>query len=159
MHKFIKLFTILLLLAGCSKTDEGYNLVIETSDGKQVEYLVESALTPMEQAKGLMNRNELATNGGMIFQVHPVRRVAMWMKATQIPLDMIFIGPDSTIVDIHENAKPLSEEHIMSKKPVRAVIEVNGGDVKKHGIKIGDKVKHEILGNLPAINKKSPAKK
>lgn len=149
MNKLLKLFAIVLLVASCSKADDSYNMVVVTSNGNEILYNVEVADTPMLQAKGLMNRTSLAANSGMIFPIHPVRRVAMWMKATQIPLDMVFVGTDGTILQIVENTKPMSEDHITSDAPVRAIIEINGGDSKKHLIKVGDKIKNEIFGNLP----------
>ena len=89
----------------------------------------------------------------MIFVINPIRRVTMWMKDTKIPLDIIFINPEAKIVKIVENATPMSEEHLVSAEPVRAVIEISGGSAQKYGIKVGDKVKNAALGNMPAPKK------
>lgn len=151
MKKMLKIFAVLLFVVGCNESQKAYNFVFETQDGNEIKYMLETAKTPREQAQGLMNRKSLDKDGGMIFVMHPVRNVAMWMKATQIPLDIIFIDPNGTIINIHENAEPLSEEHILSNGETKAVVEVNGGDVEKHGIKIGDKVKHITFGNLPLV--------
>lgn len=64
----------------------------------------------------------------------------MWMKNTYIPLDMLFIGCDWKVVDIYENAKPLSLRRIGSSKPFCYVLEINGGNVLAAGIATGDGV-------------------
>jgi hypothetical protein len=64
----------------------------------------------------------------------------MWMRDTRIPLDMLFIGAEGTIVKIRERAVPYSEEVINSEKPVVAVLEVNGGTASRYGIRPGDRV-------------------
>ena len=72
---------------------------------------------------------------------------------------MLFIAPDSSISMIKENATPMSEEHIISEAPVRAVIEINAGQVKRHGIKIGDKVTHPLLTAMTDIKIANPKEK
>ncbi len=145
MKKLVNVLFALLLVAGCSKQESGTTtLTIETQNGP-VKYTVEEANTREEQEAGLMNRTSLAVDHGMIFNIDPVRRVAMWMKDTKFPLDMIFIAPDGSITQVYENAEAMSEYKIISRIPVRAVIEVNAGDVQKHQIKVGDKVSHEFF--------------
>lgn len=151
MTKLIKTFALCLLLLGCS-AEKDYNTAIITAKG-EVHYNLETAATPEQQAKGLMNRTSLSKDGGMIFVINPIRRVTMWMKDTQIPLDIIFISPEAKITKIVENATPMSEEHLVSGEPVRAVIEISGGSAQKYGIKVGDKVKNAALGNMPAPKK------
>ena len=93
-----------------------------------------------------MNRDSLAADSGMIFNLADVEnQVAMWMKDTKIPLDMLFVNSNGRIFFIEENATPMSEELIIAPEPALAVIELNAGDVKKHGIKIGDTVKHHFF--------------
>ncbi len=149
MFKFVKVFLAILLIAGCSKQDETAqeaNMIITTANG-DVKYVVEEAQTPDELQKGLMFRDSVPENGGMIFDLTNVQNVAMWMKNTKVPLDMIFLDADGTINWIFENAAPMSEDYIIPPVVPAAVIEVNGGDVQKHGIKIGDVVKHKFLNN------------
>jgi uncharacterized membrane protein (UPF0127 family) len=62
------------------------------------------------------------------------------MKNTLIPLDIIFIDSDNKIVNIHQNAIPMSEKLISSQKKIVKVLEINAGLVKKYKIKIGDKI-------------------
>lgn len=150
MFKFVKIFLAILLIVSCSKQDETAqktNMIITTTNG-DVKYVVEEAQTPDELQKGLMFRDSVPENGGMIFDLTNVQNVAMWMKNTKIPLDMIFLDTDGTINWIFENATPLSEDYIIPPVAPAAVIEVNGGDIQKHGIKIGDIVKHKFLNNF-----------
>ena len=94
-----------------------------------------------------MNRDTLGEKHGMIFNLKGYEHVAMWMKDTQIPLDMIFVN-DGSIVWIYENAQPNSTDIIASPVPANAVIELNAGDVKKFNIKQGDIVKHVFFDNF-----------
>ena len=145
MSKFLKLFLALIVVAGCSPKENSGNLTISTENG-DVCYNVEEAQTPEELEKGLMNRDSLAADSGMIFNLADVEnQVAMWMKDTKIPLDMLFVNSNGRIFFIEENATPMSEELIIAPEPALAVIELNAGDVKKHGIKIGDTVKHHFF--------------
>ncbi len=151
MLKYFRLLLLALVLTSCSQEGEQNNattpLIVKTSTD-DVRFNVEIASTPDQLKLGLMNRNSLAFNNGMIFNIYPVRPTAMWMKNTKIPLDMLFLGPDGSIIMIEENAQPMSEELIICRDPVRAVVELNAGQVKRYGIKIGDKVTHSILNNM-----------
>jgi uncharacterized membrane protein (UPF0127 family) len=69
------------------------------------------------------------------------------MKNTLIPLDMVFIGKDGTIVDFRERAVPMSLDTIEPKVPARAVLEVNAGTAQRLGLKVGDTVHHAFFGN------------
>lgn len=144
MTKFIKLFLAVILLAGCSKKNDESNLTVLTGGG-EVSYKVEEAKTVPELEKGLMFRESLAPNAGMIFDLSKVEHTAMWMKNTKIPLDMIFIDGDGVISWIYENAQPESLTLIIPPFPAAAVLEINAGDVKKYGIKTGDKIEHEFF--------------
>ena len=106
---------------------------------------VEMAVTPEEQAKGLMFRRELPDMQGMLFDFHREQPTSFWMKNTYVPLDMIFIRADGRILRIAENTVPLSEALVPSGGPVRAVLEVIAGTAKKLGIAAGDRVKHPIF--------------
>ena len=92
-------------------------------------------------------RESLAADAGMLFDYERPQPVAMWMKNTYIPLDMIFIDNDGIITHISTRAVPLSLQPISSKGPVRAVLEVNGGITDHLGITVGDEVRHAIFGN------------
>jgi len=120
-------------------------LTIETSAGPSLAFRVELARTEAERAQGLMYRDKLAPDAGMLFIYPTDRPVAFWMKNTMIPLDMLFIRRDGTILSIVERAVPLSEATIPSGGVVAAVLEINGGTVSRLGIKPGDRVQCEAL--------------
>lgn len=103
-------------------------------------FTVEVARTAEQQAQGLMHRQSLAPDRGMIFPYDPPQQTAFWMKNTLIPLDMIFIRADGTIARIAENTVPLSLEPVPSLEPVAAVLEIAGGRSTELGLKPGDRV-------------------
>jgi len=128
------------------QTFEKSSLVIETPAGPK-RFDVELAVTPAQEEQGLMFREHLNPDAGMLFLFNDTQPRAFWMKNTLIPLDMLFIAADGRIVDIHERAIPLSENIIPSQVPARAVLELNGGTVNRLGIKVGDLVRHKSFGN------------
>lgn len=119
-------------------------LEIITRNGVQV-FDIELAVTPEQRMKGLMYRKELPEGKGMLFDFDSEQPIAMWMKNTYIPLDMIFIREDGRIARIAENTTPHSEAIISSGAPVKGVLEVIAGTAKKFGIAPGDKVAHRIF--------------
>jgi uncharacterized protein len=121
-------------------------LVIQTAKGR-LNFTVEMALTPQQQQIGLMFRKTLAPNAGMLFDFLRESPQAFWMRNTLIPLDMLFIKADGTIVRIAAMTKPLSEDTVPSYEPVRVVLEIPGGRAAELGIQPGDKAIHRIFGN------------
>ncbi len=115
-------------------------LTVTTAAGKAHRFTVEVARTPEEQAQGLMNRQSVAPDAGMIFPMEPPRAASFWMKNTLVPLDIIFVRADGTIARIEENTVPLSLEPVLSTEPVAAVLELAGGRSAELGIKAGDRV-------------------
>jgi len=120
------------------------NVEIATKEGVQV-FRVELARSEAEREKGLMYRRALPDGQGMLFDFGGDQDVAMWMKNTYIPLDMIFIRGDGTIARIAENTEPHSLAIIASGGPVRGVLEVIAGTAKKYGIAPGDMVAHPMF--------------
>ena len=111
-----------------------------TSSGRAHRFTVEVARSPQEQSQGLMFRQSVAPDRGMIFPYEPPQPVGFWMKNTLIPLDMIFIREDGTIANIAVNTVPLSLDVVPSAEPVAAVLEIAGGRSAELGIKAGDTV-------------------
>jgi uncharacterized protein len=104
-------------------------------------FQVEVMRTDAERAKGLMFRQFMPQDRGMLFDFVREDSVSMWMRNTYIPLDMLFIRSDGTVARVHERAQPLDETTISSGSNVRYVLEINGGVAAKLGIKTGDRVK------------------
>ena len=150
MSKVLSLFLAVLMVVSCSKKDdeakavENANLTIVSQDGTKTAYSVEEAVTKEQLETGLMGRKSLPEKHGMIFNLKGFPEVAMWMKDTQIPLDMVFVN-DGEVVWLFENAKPLSTDTILCPVKANAVIEINAGEVKKFNIKVGDKVEHAFF--------------
>jgi uncharacterized membrane protein (UPF0127 family) len=115
-------------------------LSVTTARGQTHRLIVEVARTPEQQAQGLMNRQSLAPDRGMIFPYAPPQPVAFWMKNTLIPLDMIFIAPGGRILRIEANTVPLSLEPVGSGEAVEAVLELAGGRSAELGIAAGDRI-------------------
>ena len=112
------------------------SVAIPIDDGELL-FRVELAVTPNERARGLMYREKLGADDGMLFLFDRTQRQSFWMKNTLIPLDMIFIDARGTIVGIVENAEPLTTESRSVNAPSKYVLELNGGTCRKLGIREG----------------------
>ena len=134
-----------LALAGCR--DRGPVAVIR-GPGGAVEVSLEVAATPAERERGLMYRTSLAEGRGMLFVFDADGNQSFWMKNTLIPLDLLFIARDGTVVGIHANATPLSTADIAVGKPSRYVLEVPGGWAARHGISAGARVEFRGVNTL-----------
>lgn len=115
---------------------------IETADAVH-NFEVEIATNDAQRARGLMFRNEMAPDAGMLFIFRRDRVLTMWMANTYLPLDMLFIGSDGRIVRIAENTIPLSRTTISSRNRARAVLELNAGTARRFGISAGDRVVYD----------------
>ena len=133
MNRKVLLIIFSLLLASCQT---GNQVCI-----KQTCVNVEIADTPQERATGLMYREHLAENGGMLFIFNQEEKHSFWMKNTLIPLDIIWINASQDIVYI-ETAYPCQETCIPITPPDKAlfVLEVVKGYTQNHSIKVGDRV-------------------
>lgn len=145
---FLPVLLALVLAFGTSEarpTENGpfdpYIVVVEHARG-EVTFSVELALTPEEQSKGLMDRDHLQEDRGMLFLWHTPRETSFWMENTYIPLDIIFIREDGTIHRIEEDTEPLSRRMIPSRGQVLGVLEINAGLSRRYGIAPGDRVRH-----------------
>lgn len=126
---------------GGEVTFETGSLVIESGGGRH-PFTVELARSPEQRSRGLMFRETMAPDVGMLF-IYPRRqRIAMWMKNTILPLDMLFIDSDGTIVRIAEWTQPHSLRTIESGGRVLGVLELNAGTTARLGIAVGDRVRH-----------------
>ena len=145
--------TGMLAFSACANAQTPQNPVGPTDPltivaaGKSHAFKVELADTPKKSEMGLMYRESMPKDHGMIFDFRPAREVSMWMKNCLFPQDMLFLDNDGTVLAIAENARPGSERLIGPGIPVSSVLELNAGLVKELGIKPGDKVQHKLFGN------------
>lgn len=123
------------------------SLVVERADGSILEFQVELALTNKQRQQGLMYRTELAPDKGMLFIFPAERMQSFWMRNTYIPLDIIFLRADGSVVNIVANAAPETDTPRPSTGPAKAVFEIAGGRAAELGIASGDIVRHALLGN------------
>ncbi|CAD0211731.1 hypothetical protein AGRHK599_LOCUS1531 [Rhizobium rhizogenes] len=152
MVKSAVMALLFFTLAGTAQSQErqifsSEPLTVETASGKAHDFVAELALDNAQREQGLMFRKSMPPENGMLFDFGEARDVAMWMRNTLIPLDMLFIARDGRITHIHENAVPHSEAIISSRGPVKFVLELNGGTAKRYGIKPGDMVRSAQIGN------------
>jgi len=119
-------------------------LAIETRTGVQ-RFVVEIADEQEEREVGLMFREDLPQDQGMLFDFGTDRMVSMWMRNTPLSLDMVFINRAGTVVRVAQNTTPFSANIISSGEPVRYVLELNAGVASGNGIRSGDKVMHPLV--------------
>jgi uncharacterized membrane protein (UPF0127 family) len=117
---------------------------------RKVVFGVELALTPEQQERGLMYRQQLAPDAGMLFVSPRPRPQVFWMKNTLIPLDMIFIGADRRIVGIVENAEPETLTARRVEGDSQYVLEIGGGLSAKLGIRAGQPVEMRAVPVPPS---------
>ncbi len=152
MKRIVYVLPALLLLiasgwgAAAGEGGATSTLTIRSASGAH-SFSVEVADTPERRSLGLMHRRSMPANAGMLFDFKSDQPVAMWMRNTVIPLDMLFIARDGRIVNIAERTVPFSETGIPSRGPVRAVLELNAGTAARLGIKPGDRVTHPIFAS------------
>jgi uncharacterized membrane protein (UPF0127 family) len=127
-------------------------LDIRTQTGS-AHFTVWIADTPARSEQGLMFVRALAADRGMLFPLQRPGAISMWMKNTLIPLDMLFIDPHGQIIYIRHNATPKSEAIISVPAPVitpvKAVLELAGGECTRRHIDQGDWVLHAFFGTAP----------
>lgn len=119
-------------------------LSIKTQSGTE-RFIVEIADEQSEREVGLMYRDDLPLNQGMLFDFGTDRLVTMWMRNTPLSLDMLFMDRSGTIVRVAERTTPFSPAIISSGQPVRYVLELNAGVASAIGIRAGDIAKHPLI--------------
>jgi uncharacterized protein len=120
--------------------------VFITTPAGEVAVDVEVVSTEAKIERGLMYRQAMALDAGMLFLLPEIKDWTFWMRNTLIPLDMIFIRKSMTIAGIVENAEPKTETLRTVGEPSQFVLEVNGGWAKAHGVTKDQKVR---FANVP----------
>ena len=115
-------------------------LVAMTAEGER-RFTIEIAETTEQQARGLMFREEMDNDHGMLFAFAVTRPASFWMRNTPMPLDLIFIGEDGRVVSV-ERGEPFSLDAIGPQDPVRFVLEIRAGIAEETGIEPGTRMRH-----------------
>jgi hypothetical protein len=106
---------------------------------------VEVARNDAQRARGLMFRQSMPQDQGMLFDFERDQMVTMWMKNTYLSLDMVFIFADGRVHRIETRTEPESEKMVSSGVPVRAVLELNANVTNRLGLKPGDRIVHPMF--------------
>ena len=126
-------------------------IIIRKESGEEHIFNVELAQTPPQFQRGLMFREELPEDFGMLFLFPDYIVRGFWMKNTLVPLDLFFLTAAGEIHHIHENAIPHDLSVIAPTQPSKAVLEAPGGTAERLGIQVGDTIEHSFF---ELINKK-----
>ena len=141
---FVLIASFLMLLHGPAKAADSSPVAKQSSFKKilvaKTPLRVEVVDTLEKQERGLMFRQSMPENEGMLFVYREPQEMSFWMRNTFIPLDIVFVGTDGIILNIHQ-ARPLDESVLYrSAGAAKYVIETNQGWFSRHGIRPGDRV-------------------
>ncbi len=120
-------------------------LTVSTPDG-DVAFSVQVARDEQTRAEGLMYRQDMPMNEGMIFLFDKEQPLTFWMKNTLIPLDMIYMDKDWKVVSIQKQAQPCTADPCVlypSMQDAQYVLEINGGLSDKLGIRQGSMIQFQ----------------
>ena len=157
LNKYLLLAALLFIACGQQKTTPQNNnqtkpigrvvapersLTFIDFDGSPLSTLeVQIADEPLERNEGLMDVRDMPETHGMVFIFEQEEPLSFWMANTPLPLDIMYVNSDSTIVRIYHNTTPFSETTLPSEAPAIFVVETNGGYCLSHGILEGMKVR------------------
>jgi len=122
-------------------------LVVATKGGDK-SFSIEIADTDAEREAGLMYRQDMADDHGMLFVFEMQKQVGFWMHNTPMPLDLIFVGQDGKIRAV-KHGDPFSDAVISPGVPVRFVLEFKAGTAAANGIGYDDLLRHPAVGTAP----------
>ena len=120
-------------------------LTVVSADSSHT-FQIERAITLDQQARGMMFRETMDPDSGMLFEFEEPKIATIWMKNTPLPLDIIFVRSNGKILKIEHMAQPYKLRSASSEAIVAAVLELQGGRSKELGIMPGDLVRHEFFG-------------
>jgi uncharacterized membrane protein (UPF0127 family) len=142
----VRRYAVLAILAACllaSCAGDPTVKIVGPGGAERVSVRVEVADTGPERETGLMYRNHLDEDAGMIFVFAAPSHQAFWMKNTEKPLDMIFADSSGRIIGIVHNARPYTESLDSVPGESQYVLEVNGGFAERHHVVAGDRFEFE----------------
>lgn len=144
MPSIVKLLimTCLFSLSALLQADTGVEYLRLDIQGQQL--VVEVALSPEQRSRGLMNRQEMPADGGMLFILDPQPRQCFWMRNTYIPLTLAFLDEHFTLLQLSD-MQPLSDELHCADQPASFALEVNQGWFEQHDVEIGAKLQPHLL--------------
>jgi uncharacterized membrane protein (UPF0127 family) len=104
-------------------------------------YHVRVATTLSAQARGLSGEYNMPSDEGMLFIFHQLGPQCMWMKDMQLPLDMLWLDRDKTVVHVERDVTPDSyPQNFCSPKPAQFVVELNAGEINRSGVSVGRQI-------------------
>ena len=118
---------------------------LRSASGMVMRFSVELANDEAERARGLMNRDKMATAAGMLFAYPAPHHVYFWMKNTLIPLDMVFADAAGRVTAVHANAVPMDVTPIDGGDGVTFVLEINGGLAARLGLAKGAVMRSDAI--------------
>lgn len=122
--------------------DFTHEVTFVNNDGEDISTVrVTLADEQQERNQGLMDVTNLPFDAGMLFLFPEEEPLSFYMANTPLPLDIIFVNSDSTIVRIHHSTTPFSDKQLLSEKPAQFVVETNAGYCLSYDIQEGMKVR------------------
>lgn len=116
-----------------------------TSTDEVAAFSAEIAADEPTRAQGLMYREEMAADHGMLFVYPSARQVSFWMKNTPLPLDIVFLNKRGIVCAIAADTTPYSEETLPSRCAAQTVFEVNAGQAAATGVTVGAVARHPAI--------------
>ena len=147
-------FVIVIAFLACDEGEAAPRPELPTTtvtvegQGVSEELTVEIASTPEQRAKGLMHRQEMPEDAGMLFLFPQQGTIGFWMRNTYIPLSIAYLAADGTVLEIRDG-KPLDETILTPAQPYDMVLEVNQSWFERHGLGVGSRVIIEQRDDLP----------
>lgn len=118
------------------------SLQVTGSDGRVHAFQVWMADTDARRSRGLMFVKQMKADAGMLFVYPRPQRISMWMKNTELSLDMVFVAANGRVLNVVSHTKPQSLDTIDSAGPALGVVELNAGTAERLGIRAGSQVIH-----------------
>lgn len=135
-------FILFAVMLACSCGDSGTPGTLPTRQvtveqgGTSAQLTVELATTEVQREQGLMYRQEMADDRGMLFLFTSDGQTGFWMKNTYIPLTIAYLDAGGRVLELRDG-RPLDETILTPARPYRLVLEVNQGWFQRHGLGVG----------------------
>jgi uncharacterized membrane protein (UPF0127 family) len=145
----ILLLLFVALVVGCSERSPTNGLATTTMKIGRETFTLEIANTSAAREHGLMERDSMPADHGMIFVFKAPDELSFWMKNTRIPLDILYLDEHGKVVSIHQ-MKPYDRSGVPSDGPAKYAIELNVGRASDVGAKVGDVLEIPANAREPA---------